>query len=257
MESKGIRVTIVEDEYHAAEFLKEILLHQEILPVHEITVLETVESAVRYFRDQQTDLVFLDIHLADGSSLEILEQVEITAPIIFTTAYDTYTLEAFKLFTIDYLVKPFDRDVLHESLEKLKNMSRRLSSHQIASVSKKLKEDQKYQQQFLIKHGYDLRTVKIQDIAYFYGSGKHLFMYTFSRESYLYNDTIRNVITKIDPKRFFRINRNYVVNIHAIKRVIKIANNKLEVELVPSPPADSNVSVTKTEIKPFKDWMNS
>ncbi|PIB37529.1 hypothetical protein BFP72_11660 [Reichenbachiella sp. 5M10] len=251
-----MNVAIVEDESPAAEFLKRTLLQQDVLPIKEIIVLESVDSAVQYFINHETDLIFLDIHLADGSSLEILEQVEIKAPIIFTTAYDTYTLEAFKLFTIDYLLKPFDERDLHEALLKLKNMSIRLSSDQIASISKELKGGQKYQQQFLVKHGYDLKTLKIEDVAYFYGSGKHLFIYTFNRESYLYDDTIRGVITKVDPKRFFRINRNYAVNIHAIKRVEILANTKLQVELVPSPPDNSNVSVTKTEIRAFKQWMN-
>lgn len=253
-----MNVTIIEDEIPAAGYLKNILLEQHSINVENITIIETVQDSIIHFQKSMPDLVFMDVHLADGNSMEILEAIEITCPIIFTTAYDEYAIEAFKLFTIDYLLKPFEEAAVIDALEKLKTITSQISQEKVSSFAGHLKkgEGRLYQEHFLINYGNELRTINASEIAYFYGSGKHLFIYTVNRESFLYDSTIRGIIKEVDPQFFFKINRNYVVNIHSIKRVIKQGSSKLQVELVPPPPDEDKVTISKSALKAFKNWMN-
>lgn len=209
-----MHVIIVEDEHPAADYLEQLLIQQKILSIQKITLIDSVESAVTYLSLHTPDLIFLDIHLADGISWEIFEKVSVNAPIIFTTAYDSYTLEAFKHFAIDYLIKPFDSDTLNRSLIKFNSIQQRIIIDQAFTLSKWVQHTDNFQEHFLVKFGQEMRAIPASDIAYFYASGKHLFIYTFTRESYLYESTIRDIIHYLNPRTFFKINRNYVLNIH-------------------------------------------
>ncbi|UII28196.1 LytTR family DNA-binding domain-containing protein [Fulvivirga maritima] len=252
----NMNITIVEDEELAAGYLEKILKKQQVIKISTINILSTVKEAISYLSTNTPDLIFFDVHLADGSSMEVLEAVEIKAPIIFTTAYDKYAIEAFKHFTIDYLLKPYEADSLIEALNKLKTMKESFTQDKGALVRHLKGGGSSFQERFLIQHAHQLKSIEAEEIAYFYASGKHLFIYTFSRQSYLYNSTVRDIISQLDPNRFFKINRNYVVNIKAVNNVVKASYAKLSVDLYPPPPDENKVILSKTEISNFKKWLN-
>ncbi|NKI26996.1 response regulator transcription factor [Arenibacter sp. 6A1] len=253
-----MKVAIIEDEELAANYLKGVLLRQQLIPIREVVSMGSVKEAIAYFKDAMPDLVFMDIHLEDGTSLEILEAVTITAPIIFTTAYDEYALKAFKHFTIDYLLKPFDEDALIEALEKFTVIKEKYQEEETKNLVSQALNHLKntYQQRFLVQQGHQLISITTQETAFFYAEGKHLFLYAQNGENYIYNSTIKEVITKLDPTLFFRINRNYIVNIDSVKRIIKHSNLKLEVVLSPTIPQMDKIILSKTEIKSFKQWLD-
>lgn len=252
-------VVIVEDEDLAAGYLEKSLLKQDIVDIGKVTVLGSVKEALHYFGDTMPDLVFMDIHLEDGNSMEILESVHISAPIIFTTAYDAYAIRAFKHFTVDYLLKPFDAEDLNRALKKLKEITQTYGDHyQREALQRFLKEGEvKYQKRFMVNHGHQLLSIEVKDISFFYGSGKHLFIYTGEGNSFLYNSTIRDIITRLDPEDFFKINRNYVISIAAVAKVIKHDNLRLEIVLNQPVPGEERIFISKTETRYFKAWLDA
>lgn len=251
-------VVIVEDEDLAAGYLKQELLAQNEIEIKSVTCLGTVKEAIGYFQEHSPDLVFLDIHLADGNSMKILETVNLSAPIIFTTAYDTYAIEAFKHFTVDYLLKPFGREDLIKALSKLRSIEKKYSTPQNFELLKQFltKEKVSYQKRFMVNEGHQLVSLGVNEISFFYASGKHLFIYTKKGESFLYNSTIRDVIDKLDPNYFYRVNRNYIIHIDAVSKVVKHSSLRLEVILNCKTPANERVFVSKNELKEFKEWLD-
>ncbi|MBC9795000.1 LytR/AlgR family response regulator transcription factor [Sinomicrobium weinanense] len=252
-------VVIIEDEDLAANYLKKNLLNQDIVTIDKVTVLESVKEALCYFSDTMPDLVFMDIHLEDGNSMEILESVRIPAPIIFTTAYDAYAIRAFKHFTVDYLLKPFDADDLNRALKKFREITQTYGQqYQLDALQRFFKEGEtRYQKRFLVNHGHQLRSIEVGDISFFYASGKHLFIYTGDGNSFLYNSTIRDVITRLNPADFFKINRNYVISMASVARIVKHDNLRLEVVLNQPVPGEERIFISKTETRYFKEWLDA
>ncbi|MGS2762623.1 LytR/AlgR family response regulator transcription factor [Sinomicrobium sp. M5D2P9] len=252
-----MHVVIVEDEDLAAQDLKKRLLNQDILEVHSITRMSTVKEAVAYFRGHTPDLVFLDIHLGDGNSMAILDVVRISVPVIFTTAYDAYALQAFKHFTVDYLLKPFDTEDLYRALNKYNSIKEKYSEAQkVEALKNHLRKDKEdFLRRFLVSHGYRLVPVEDKDIIFFYATGKHLFIYVNNGNSYLYNSTVKELIHKLDPEIFFRINRNYIIHVQAIAKVIKHRSQRLELVLKRDVPKGEPVFVSKNEVRHFMEWM--
>lgn len=253
-----MKIAIVEDESLASSYLKSILEQQEVLQITEITVLKSVKEAVSFFTANNVDLAFMDIHLGDGKSLEIFEKTTISCPVIFITAYDSYAISVFKHFTIDYLLKPFEEDDLLESLIKFKKIKERFNTDSILQSLVAIENPQpnKIKRHFLVNYGYKLISVNEEEITYFAASGKHLFIYTKSGNSYLYNSTLTEIINNLDPFIFFKINRKYIVNRNIIKEVVKHTNQK--VELILTVPAVENdpIIISKKEINNFKNWLD-
>ncbi|TYP99598.1 LytTR family two component transcriptional regulator [Tenacibaculum adriaticum] len=247
-----MNVVIVEDEDLAAYNLEDNLKKQNILLIHSIQRLYSVEEMKTFFKKSSADLIFLDIHLADGNSLETLPEISITAPIIFTTAYNDYAVQAFKHFAIDYLLKPFDIEDLEASLTKFKSFKKTFQQNSENSESKK----GSYQKRFLVNQGNKLVSIETDEISFFYGFEKYLFIYTKNENSYLYDDTIKNVINKLNPNNFVRINRNYIIHFNAVSKVIKHSSLKLEVVLNQENPGKEKVFVSKSEAKSFKKWLD-
>ncbi|MBW3518111.1 LytTR family DNA-binding domain-containing protein [Flavobacterium sp. NKUCC04_CG] len=253
-----MKVAIVEDELLAATYLKSLLEKQSFISIKEIVVLRSVQQSLNFFKDQSVDLIFMDIHLGDGKSFEIFEQLTITAPIIFITAYDTYALKVFKQFTIDYILKPFEEAALHQALRKFTSLALKLeNTHTLDSiVAINNASETGIKNRFLVTHGYKLKSIISSDIAYFEGSGKHLFLYTRDGNSYIYNDTIKDIIAKLDETKFFKVNRKFIVHIDSIGEIIKHSSQRIELILTPTPVSNSPILVSKSQINELKIWLN-
>lgn len=251
-------VAIVEDEVLASTYLKSLLEKQSILDIHQIIQLTSIKESVLYFSENKVDLIFMDIHLGDGKSLDIIEQVIINCPIIFVTAYDDYAIKTFKQFTIDYILKPYDINELHQSLFKFKSISEQFQIepvlNQLIQVQNNLDGNPK--QRFLVNNGYKLLSIEEQNIAYFSASGKHLFLHTHDGNSYIYPDIIKDAIHKLNPHNFFRINRKYIVSYSAIKEIIKHNSQKIEIVVSPKPSNNTPILISKSLINEFKAWLN-
>ncbi|WP_291146474.1 LytR/AlgR family response regulator transcription factor [Flavobacterium sp. UBA7680] len=253
-----MKIAIVEDEYLASTYLKSILEQQDILQIAEIAVLKSVKEAVEFFKQNNVDLAFMDIHLGDGKSLEIFEKATISCPVIFVTAYDSYAISVFKHFTIDYLLKPFEEQELLEALTKFKKIKDSFNADATLQslVAIENPETNKIQRHFLVNHGYKLISVNESEITYFAASGKHLFIYVKSGNSYLYNSTITDIINSLDPFIFFKINRKYIVHRNIIKEVVKHSHQKIEVILTVPPIENDPIIISKKEINNFKNWLD-
>ncbi|MCB0445541.1 MAG: response regulator transcription factor, partial [Gelidibacter sp.] len=203
------------------------------------------------------DLIFLDIQLSDGLSFEIFEAVEIKSAIIFTTAYDEYALKAFKLNSIDYLLKPIDEDDLKTALDKYKD---RLPKQQSVVLDfneiKKLLVnpiDRVYKKRFSVKVGQHLKLINIEDIECFYSENKGTYAYTNEGRNYLLDTTLEQLDAELKPQIFFRISRKFFVNINAIKDMISYTNSRLQVKL--NTYNEQDVIVARERVKEFKDWL--
>ncbi|WP_294961943.1 LytTR family DNA-binding domain-containing protein [uncultured Flavobacterium sp.] len=253
-----MKIAIVEDEHLASSYLKSILEQQDVLSIAAISVLKSVKEAVVFFSENKVDLAFMDIHLGDGKSLEIFEKTDISCPVIFVTAYDSYAISVFKHFTIDYLLKPFEEEELLEALQKFKKIKDSFNSDSTIQslVAIENPETNKIQRHFLVNHGYKLISINENEITYFAATGKHLFIYVKSGNSYLYNSTLTEIINSLDPFNFFKINRKYIVHRNTIKEVIKHSNQKIELILTVPPVESDPILISKKEINNFKNWLD-
>nr|WP_294932965.1 LytTR family DNA-binding domain-containing protein [uncultured Flavobacterium sp.] len=253
-----MKIAIVEDESLASSYLKSILEQQGILEITEITILKSVKEAVAFLSINNVDLAFMDIHLGDGKSLDIFEKTTISCPVIFITAYDSYAISVFKHFTLDYLLKPFEEDDLLEALIKFKKIKERFNTDTILQSLVEIENPQqgKIKRHFLVNYGYKLISINENDITYFSASGKHLFIYVNSGNSYLYNSTLTEIINNLDPFTFFKINRKYIVNRNIIKEVVKHSNQKIELILTVAPVENDPIIISKKEINNFKNWLD-
>lgn len=252
-----MKVLIIEDEKLAAQQLSGMLklLHY---PIEIVAITDSIATSVAWLKQNQPDLIFMDIHLGDGDSFRIFEAVEVKAPVIFTTAYDAYALEAFKNKGIDYLLKPFDLEDLNRAMDKLllvadfsiKNSERNDETGKPDSIACD------YQRRFLITVGNKLHTISSDDIAYFMADGKYLFLFTFSGGKYPLDHTIGGIEAKLDPNRFFKINRKFIINIEAIAEMSKFSSSRIKIILQPTPPDDIDAIVSGDRITAFKEWLN-
>ncbi len=255
-----MKILIVEDEELAAERLAQLV--KEIEPGAEIygpidTVMATL-SHLKQHRDY--DLILLDIQLADGKSFSIFEDFEVVTPVIFTTAYDEYALQAFELNSIDYLLKPVNREKLKSSLEKFRKLKEYYGegnpNNQLYEMIRNLKTPEKsaYKNRFLINKGDAMIPVKISEIASFYAEEKEVFLLTNDNKRFIIPHTIEELSENLDPKLFFRVNRQFIVSIEAIHKVHNYFNFKLKVELNADPKLE--IIVSRPKVTAFKSWMN-
>lgn len=246
---------IIEDEKLAAERLKELIREIDSSIVIAET-LSSVEQSIKYFKQNNPDLIFLDIQLEDGLSFSIFDKVEIDVPIIFTTAYDNYAIKAFKLNSIDYLLKPIKRNELKDALEKYKNIkSSYLMDFEeiIRSIQSK---DVNYKKRFLIQYGQKIKKVEISEVAYFYALEKNVFLTTSSGNTYPIDFTLDKLQEVIDPDKFFRISRKMIVGFESIKNMIPYSRSRIKIELNPTEPKDVEALVSVERSAAFKDWMD-
>lgn len=246
-----MKVLIIEDEEAAARRLQKLL--QEIEPDIEVEAcLDSIESTLQWMESNQLpELIFMDIHLADGSSFELFNFTKIEKPVIFTTAYDQYALQAFKVNSIDYLLKPIKPAELEQAIAKFKQM-RSNAVFDYQELAKAMQQENQ-SKRLLIKMGQTIRIVDLNDAAYFYTESKITFVVTKENKRYPLDFSLEKVEEMIDNQIFFRINRQFIVNVKAIKEMY--AYSKSRVKLALEPPCDLD-TVVSTERSPFfKRWL--
>ena len=239
---------IIEDEYLAAAELERLL--GEVAPeITILTKLDSVSESVKWLKKNKADVIFMDIHLGDGQSFDIFEQVEVTAPVIFITAYDEYALKAFKYQGIDYILKPFDKEELQQALNKLESLSPTNTPFPVASLTV-------YQERFLVTVGTKMKSVTVGDVAYFMADGKYLVLFTRDGQNYILDQTISGIETKLNPAQFFKINRKFIISYNSIKEMVKYSNSRIKIVLIPVPTAGIEAIVSSERIHEFKQWLN-
>ncbi len=247
------RYLIVEDERFAYEEMKRMI--GKLRPDYQlVNWTETVEQTVLYLKNNTVDLILLDIRLADGSCFEIFEQLAVTAPIIFTTAYDEHAIQAFKVNSVDYLLKPIDEMDLQAALQKFEQY-RILQASSIEY--EKLKEaiiDNYKKNRFLIQKGDSYHYVETSDIAFFYSEDKVMFLHTFSDKRHIVDYTLDQIEQALDEKVFFRVARNCIVNIKSIKKISKYFNSRLKLTLLPECPLE--ITVSRARVADFLKWVD-
>lgn len=252
-----MKIAIIEDENLASSYLKSVLEQQTILSISEIYILKSVKNATIFFKENSVDLAFMDIHLGDGKSLDIFEQTTISCPVIFITAYDSYAVKVFKHFTIDYLLKPYAEEELLESLIKYKNIKDTFNLGLIVKSLTEIENKNNIQNNFLVNHRDKLISISDSAIAYFFATGKHLFIHTNTGNSYLYNNNLKDLVNTIDSVLFFKISRKYIINRNHIQEIIKHNSQKIEILLNVTLPDSDPLILSKKEINNFKNWLNS
>ena len=250
-----MRTIIVEDEILAARNLQAIL--NELGTVQVIAVLDSITETVEWFScNPQPDLMFLDIHLADGSAFEIFDRTEIRCPVIFTTAYDEYALKAFKVNSIDYLLKPIDAGAVQRALKKLQGLT--VTDKMQDAVNKLMasfRATSTFKTHFLVPaKGDKLIPVQAIDIAFFYIDNGLVKAVTFDEKSFRFEHTLDELAEMLDPNTFFRANRQFIISRKAIKDIDLWFNNRLSVNL--KIPAPEKILISKARISEFKNWFS-
>jgi len=221
-------------------------------------LLHSVDEAIQWFKgNQHPDLIFLDIQLSDGLSFEIFDEITITSAIIFTTAYDEYALQAFKLNSIDYLLKPIDEDDLNKAVNKYKTLQPRSQNVQMSfdDIKKLLTNpvERTYKKRFTTKIGQHIKMISVDEIECFYSENKGTYAHTVEGRDYLLDTTLEQLENELEPEMFFRISRKFYVNIHAIKDIISYTNSRLQLKLNSYKAQD--VIVARERVRDFKLWL--
>lgn len=245
-------IVIVEDEKLAARRLERLLIEQNYTVSKR---LHSLEEAVEWFKkNPQVDLIFLDIQLSDGLSFEIFDEIQVEADLIFTTAYDAYALKAFKLNSIDYLLKPIDKEELKAALQKFE---KRKSAQVInPEVLKHLFQhplpDETYKTRFSIRVGERLRSFATSDIACFESSDKATSLVTLEGKQYVIDDSLNQLEPMLSPKDFFRVNRSHIIHYQAIQDMLSYSSSRIKINLK---ALDKPVIVSRDRVKAFKTWI--
>lgn len=250
-----MNVLIIEDEKIAANNLEK-MLHQIDRNINVQSKIDSIEESVKWLNNNKTDLIFLDIHLADGLCFKIFEQIEIKTPIIFTTAYDQYAIKAFKVNSIDYLLKPVEIQQLEQSLEKFKELYQVQNAKTIDfnALINYYNNQIKYQERFIVRYAQKIKSINTNEIAYFYANNENVFLCTKGNNNYPIDYSLDKLENIINPKDFFRINRQFIVNISSIGKMYSLSKSRIKIELNPKP--DTEIIVSYSRVSDFKKWLN-
>lgn len=241
---------ILEDEPLAAERLQEAV--ERLRPQWKfLGRVESVREAKKVLPHSNADLLFVDIHLADGNSFGIFEEIKLDVPIIFTTAFDQYALKAFELNSIDYLLKPVNEQELKRAISKLEQRSEAPAFRDWEKLVSELKPG--YKKRFLVSTGHKIKSIDQGDVAFFYASGKHSFLTSCEGTEYLFDTPLSKLIDQLDPASFFQINRQFIISINCIDEMISYSKGRLKLVTNPPTPEDAIVSVEKSPR--FKAWI--
>jgi two-component system response regulator LytT len=250
-----MNVIIIEDEKPSARRLQRML---NAIEIQTEIMLHSVEESINWFQNNpHPDLIFLDIQLSDGLSFEIFDAVDIKSAVIFTTAYDEYALQAFKLNSIDYLLKPIDEEELQKAVEqytaqKPKNSNVTLDFNDIKKLLVNPIE-REYKKRFSVKVGQHIKLINVEDIECIYSENKGTYAYTIDGRNYLLDTTLDQLEEELEPHLFFRTSRKFYVNINAINDIISYTNSRLQIKLNRFKELD--VIVARERVKDFKKWL--
>ena len=251
-----MRTLIIEDERPAAMRLSK-LIKQNRPDAEILEIIDSVESAVNWLKNfPAPDLIFMDIQLADGVSFDIFQQTKIESPVIFTTAYDQFTLKAFKVNSVDYLLKPIDPEELTAAFSKFKTVYQKPQSYDnnvIASLLKNIQQ-KSYKERFLVKTGQQLSYIEVKDIAYFYSEDKLVCAKNVNGKRHILDYTLDQLEDCLNPASYFRINRKFLTQLHAITKIHTYFNSRLKLELKPN--TELEVIVSRERVSNFKEWLD-
>lgn len=248
-----MKVLIIEDELHSANRLKKMILEYD--PGTEVLgILDSVEQAISWFRtNMEPDLVFLDIHLSDGDSFSIFKEVQIETPVIFITAFNDYAIDAFKLNSIDYLLKPVEKGKLTQAMKKYSRLhSFRPPDYQQVSIIQNNKK--KYMSRMMIRIGATIRSLEVERIAYFYISERITYAMMKDGSNYPIDHSLEKLEQELDPQFFFRLNRQFIISYHSINKMVTWSKSRIKVILEPPSEIDAVSSSDRTPL--FRNWLD-
>ena len=250
-----MNIIIIEDEKPAARLLERKI---EKLGYSITTLLHSVEESLLWFQNNShPDLIFLDIQLSDGLSFEIFEQIDIKSAVIFTTAYDEYALRAFKLNSIDYLLKPIDEEELATAISKFANQFQvnSVSNLDFEAIKRMLVNpiSKEYRKRFSVKIGQQIKVIDVTDIECLYSENKGTYIHTFDNRDYLIDSSLEVVEAELNPNDFFRISRKYIIPLQSVKEIQVYSNSRLKISL-PTYKEDE-VIVARERVTDFKNWL--
>jgi two-component system LytT family response regulator len=249
-----MKVLIIEDEKPAARQLTKLL--DEIGNIEVVNITDSIKSSVKWLKNnEQPELIFMDIHIADGTAFKIFENISITCPVIFTTAYDEYALEAFKVNSIDYLLKPISKDAVEKALKKLNQLTGlKHSAPDIQQLLLSLSKENSYKTHFLVHiKGNKMIPLLAVEVAYFFIEEGRVSARTFKNENFNLDFTLDDLAGKLNPNDFFRANRQFIISRNSIKDVDFWFNSRLSINL--KVPVPEKILISRTRVTEFKEWF--
>lgn len=250
-------IAIIEDEPLAAQELENLLTEVSI-ESKVIVKLSSVKEAIVWLSQNTVDLIISDIELGDGLSFEIFNTIGNKTPIVLTTAYDHYALRAFKEKSIDYLLKPIEKDELNAALDKYKNWSTTEKPYNINALLEALNpiQSRNYQERFMTTLGERIHSIKVDDIAYFYSEERYTYLVVKSGSKFIINDNLGEIEGNLNPSDFYRVNRKFIISYQSIVKMIAYSKSRVKIELDPTPPNHLEVVVSVERSGSFKKWLN-
>lgn len=255
-----MKILIIEDEILAAERLSD-LIRKFDSNIQILEISDSVRESVNWFQNNPApDLCFMDIQLADGLSFDIFEKTSVDCPVIFTTAYDEYAIRAFKVNSIDYLLKPIDYEGVVKAFEQYhslnKNVSEKAQIPDLDLIQKAMKMMSKsYKTRFIVKAGNHLSSVPVEEILYFYSEHRTTWVKTKQLKKHAIDYTLEQLEDLLDPNHFFRVNRKFYAAFSGIKDVMTYSNSRLKVQLIET-SKDELVLISREKVKEFKEWLD-
>lgn len=254
-----MKTVIIEDEAFAADALESMLL--KLRPSIEILAkLESIEEALEWFSlNLQPQLLFCDIHLSDGSSFEIFKNVDLQCPVIFTTAYDEYAIEAFTVNSVDYLLKPIKKMALEQAIEKFENLQQGRLQQELENIKNLLQQSTASKvlgkkSRFMVKSGQSIRVIQQNEVAHFIAEEGVVLLVTFEKQRFIINYTLEQLEEQLDRELFFRANRQVIVNIHAVAKAEPYFKGRLLLQTMP--PTEEDQVISSNKVAAFKDWLD-
>lgn len=254
-----MKIVITEDETFAAEALESLIL--KIRPGTEVLAkLESVEESLEWLDSNSLpDLLFCDIHLSDGNSFEIFRNIDLKSPVIFTTAFDEYAIEAFKINSVDYLLKPIKKEALEKAIVKYESLQQGSVQRELENIKKLLSQDLEkpaasYKARFMVKSGRSIKVIQQEEIAYFLAEEGIVLLVSFDESRFAINYTLDQLDEQLDPKTFFRANRQIIINIKAVAKAEPYFKGRLLLQTRPPTPEDQVISSNKAA--DFKSWLD-
>ena len=252
-----LRVAIIEDESLAADDLEKTL--NQVDPDALIVVkLDSVDASVKWLSQNEVDLILSDIELGDGLSFDIFNKVRNNTPIIITTAYDQYAIRAFKENSVDYLLKPIDKDELKIAIDKYRGWKQNGTEFDVNNLLDVLKPHagENFQERFLVSLGEKIHSIPETEVAYFFSEDRYTFLVTTQGSQHIINSNLGDLEGSLNPKKFYRINRKFIISYGSIKNMVAYSKSRVKIDLDPPPPNSIDVIVSVERSGAFKKWLN-
>lgn len=250
-----MKAIIIEDELSNSKRLSKLIKNIDS-EIDILTTLVSVEESVNWLSDNPIpDLIFMDIQLSDGLCFEIFSTIEIEAPVIFTTAYDDYAIQAFKFNSIDYLLKPIDPIELERAILKFKKTNATKLKSNFDNLLQSFNKEMNYKNRLLVKHINHFIPILVENIAYFIIDNQLVYIYTLTGQKYIYYSYLDDIEKILNPKLFFRINRQMLININTIKKINSFTNNRLLLQINPT-LEKKEIIVSREKVQAFKEWIS-